>query len=150
MWHLKRFDELDTVELYAILKERVDVFVVEQNCSYPELDNIDFNSFHLFKKENKEIAGYLRIIPPGNSHRSYRIGRVIVNKSFRQRGLGNELMSRAMSFILTEKKATMIELSAQEYIQHFYESHGFKPISDLYLEDGIPHVEMLYKKEEES
>ncbi|MBM7097405.1 MULTISPECIES: GNAT family N-acetyltransferase [Alteribacter] len=145
MWHLKQFEELTTPELYRILKERVDIFVVEQKCPYPEIDNKDLTACHLFKQENGRIIAYARILPPEDRNAPYTIGRVIVNKEFRREGYGNDLMERAIRFILQKNPETEITLSAQTYIKHFYQSHGFKEVSDEYLEDGIPHVTMILK-----
>ncbi len=143
---MKSFEELTTNELFAILKERVNIFVVEQNCPYPEIDDHDKIAHHLFKEEHGEIIAYARILPQEATYREVAIGRVIVTKKQRGYGVGHELMERAMDFILNDMEESIVKLSSQDYIKHFYESFGFKPVSNVYLDDGIPHVDMLYKK----
>ena len=143
---LKTFDELTTTELYNILKERTAVFVVEQQCPYPEVDGKDLQSYHLYKEENGEILAYLRILPPGVSYTELSIGRVLVKKEYRGQRLAQELMTEALHFIHEELKETTVKIQAQDYLRNFYASFGFEPISDTYLDDGIPHVDMLLRK----
>jgi len=139
---LKTFQELTLHELYSILKLRVDVFVVEQNCPYPEVDGADLFSVHFFHKEKEEIVAYLRVIPLENE--TVRIGRVVTHKQFRGQNRSSQLMEHAMKFIQTNYPGKIIHLSAQEHLQHFYGKFGFKSISEMYLEDGIPHVDMEF------
>lgn len=146
-WDIKKFDELTVNELYSILKERVDVFVVEQTCPYPECDGKDIKCFHLFAKENDEIIAYLRILPPGVSYDETGIGRVLVKDKHRGKGLAIEMMNRAIKFIQEEMKFKKIKISAQQYLIDFYGSFGFKISSEGYLEDGIPHIDMIYEKQ---
>lgn len=143
MWYLKAFDELSTKELYAILKERTNVFVVEQNCPYLEVDGKDEASYHLFKETNGDIAAYLRILPPGVSYPQSSIGRVLVKKEYRGQGLAYELMQKGIDFIHTELQQQDIKIQAQHYLHKFYGSFGFKAVSEVYLEDDIPHIDML-------
>ena len=145
-WIIKTFDELTTYELYDIIKERVNVFVVEQNCPYPECDNKDLKSYHLCGKEDNKIVAYLRILPPGVSYKEVSIGRVLVNEDYRRRRLASKLMKRAIKFIEDELDEDIIRISAQEYLLSFYKNLGFSTVSETYLEDGIPHVEMIYMK----
>ena len=145
-WKLKRFEELSAEELYRILKERVNVFVVEQNCPYPEIDDYDQGAFHLYKEVEGEVVAYSRILLPQTVYPEASIGRVIVNKKYRKEGLGRELMERAMNFLRNDLKEETVKLQAQEYVKDFYGSFGFKPVSEVYLEDGIPHIDMVYKR----
>ena len=143
---LKTFEQLSNVELYNILKERTNVFVVEQNCPYPEVDGKDVHSYHLFKEEKGEIIAYLRILPPGVSYEELSIGRVLVKKAYRGQQLAQQLMATALQFIEEELHETTVKIQAQNYLRKFYGSFGFEPISETYLEDNIPHVDMLLKK----
>ncbi len=138
---IKIFQELGLKELYSILKLRVDIFVVEQNCPYPELDGEDEDAVHLFIEEEGEIASYLRII---TRQEKTRIGRVITNKEHRGKKLSSKLMEEAMVHIKTNYPQKIVLLSAQEHLQKFYGKFGFVSVSKMYLEDGIPHVDMEY------
>ncbi len=140
--NIKSFHELALEELYGILKLRVDIFVVEQNCPYPELDNEDQKSIHIFYKEEEEVIAYVRVIP--NQAGNIRIGRVVTDKTFRGQRLSSKLMVAAMEFINEKHSSKRITLSAQEHLQQFYSKFGFVPVSEMYLEDGIPHVDMEY------
>jgi ElaA protein len=145
-WNVKRFDELTTTELYAILKERTQVFVVEQECPYLEVDGKDLLTYHLYKEENGEIAAYARLLPPGVSYTEASIGRVFVRKEYRGRGLAGELLIRSLDFLHGELGETKIKIQAQEYLREFYGSFGFTAITDTYLDDGIPHIDMVLEK----
>jgi len=142
---IKKFSELTKEELYKIIEARINVFVVEQNCPYEECDNKDQESFHLFYQDKGEIAGYLRIIPAGVSYPEVSIGRVLVKNEYRRKGIGLKLMEDAISFIKNNFEAEAVRISAQEYILDFYQELGFEVVSERYLEDGIPHYEMLNK-----
>lgn len=144
-FYIKEFKELSREELYKIIQARINVFVVEQDCPYEECDDKDQKSFHLFYRENGEITAYLRIIPAGISYAEPSIGRVLVNKAYRRQGLAAEMMENAIYFIKKNFKEQLIRISAQEYILDFYKNLGFEVVSDRYLEDGIPHFEMIYK-----
>jgi len=146
MWILKSFNELSTLELYEILKLRNEVFVVEQNCPYQDLDNKDKESYHIFKWENNKIIAYSRIIPQGVSYTEASIGRVAIALEFRNKGVGVELMNYSIQNCISIFNCDSIRISAQLYLKKFYERLGFLQTSDEYLEDGIPHIEMLYKK----
>ncbi|WP_421377927.1 GNAT family N-acetyltransferase [Bacillus salacetis] len=145
-WNLKKFDELTNTELYNLLKERTQVFVVEQNCPYLEVDGKDPFSYHLYKEDNEEIIAYLRILPAGVSYQEVSIGRVFVKKEYRGQGLAEELMSKGLEFIQKELNETTVKIQAQDYLRRFYNSFGFQAISETYLEDNIPHVDMLLQK----
>ena len=143
--HIKPFKELTLHELYSFLKLRVDIFVVEQNCPYPELDGADEKAIHLYIKEDDAVIAYLRIIPSKTG--TARIGRVVTKIEHRGKGLSSQLMKRAMEYIREHYPEDTMILSAQEHLQHFYASFGFKPVSEVYLEDGIPHVDMEFKNQ---
>ena len=143
--YIKKFAELTNQELYQILAARINVFVVEQNCPYHECDNKDQKSFHLFYYDQEQITAYLRIIPPGISYPEPSIGRVLVKNEFRKKGLGFKMMQNAISFIEENLDSDIIKISAQEYILDFYKALGFEVVSDRYLEDNIPHYQMIYK-----
>lgn len=138
--HLKTFSELTQEELYGILKLRVDIFVVEQNCPYPELDDEDQEAIHFFYKVDEKVIAYLRVI--ANQEGNIRIGRVVTDKAYRGKRLSSKLMEASMVYIKANYTDRNITLSAQEHLQHFYSKFGFKPVSAIYLEDGIPHVNM--------
>ncbi|MCF6360382.1 MAG: GNAT family N-acetyltransferase [Cyclobacteriaceae bacterium] len=138
---IKIFDSLTLTELYSILKLRVDVFVVEQNCPYPELDGEDEEAIHLFIEDDGEIASYLRIII---NQPKTRVGRVVTHKNSRGKNLSSKLMQEAMVYISKHFSNKIVMLSAQEHLQQFYSKFGFSPVSEVYLEDGIPHVDMEF------
>lgn len=142
-WSYKNFEELTTIELYAILQLRNEVFVVEQNCVYPDIDNKDLKSFHLMAFDGENLAAYSRILPPGLSFEEASIGRVITAPSYRGKGIGMVLLEKA----ITETQHTFaikpIKIGAQLYLKKFYEGFGFTQTSEVYLEDGIEHIEML-------
>lgn len=142
-WKLKKFNDLTNMELYTLLQERTSVFVVEQNCPYLEVDGKDPQSYHLFKEENGEIIAYLRILPAGISYQEASIGRVLVKKEYRGQGIAEELLRRGLDFIHQELKETTVKIQAQDYLRKFYGSFGFQAITETYLEDNIPHVDML-------
>jgi ElaA protein len=145
-WKLKKFEELTIEELYKILELRNAVFIVEQECPYQDCDGNDKNSYHLFLQDNDNIAAYSRILKKGVSYDEVSIGRVVVNKNYRGKSIARELLTRGIKFVQEILKETEIRIGAQAYLIDFYGSLGFKAVSDEYLEDEIPHVEMLYKK----
>jgi len=138
-WHLRRFAELTTVELYAIMALRQQVFVVEQKCAYLDADDLDQVSTHLWAERGGAIAAYLRIVPAGAKFDELSIGRVITAPAARGSGLGRELMKRGIA----AAGAVPIRLGAQAHLERFYADLGFVRASDVYDEDGIPHVEMV-------
>jgi ElaA protein len=145
-WNIKKFEELTNIELYQILKERTQVFVVEQNCPYLEVDGKDPVSYHLFKEENGKLIAYLRIVPAGVSYQEASLGRVLVKKDYRGKGIAVELIQKGLDFIHNEWKETAVKIQAQDYLRKFYSSFGFQPVSETYLEDEIPHVDMLLQR----
>ena len=141
-WELKKFADLTNEELYDFLRLRVDVFVVEQNCPYPEIDGKDPHSLHLMYKENGFIVAYARILPPGLSYDEASIGRIIVAKTHRASGLGQKLLDQAIKASLAEYNQP-IKIGAQAYLEKYYNAAGFVTVSEVYLEDDIPHIDML-------
>ena len=140
----KTFSELDTEDLYQILRLRSEVFVVEQDCVYQDIDNKDQNAIHLYYKENDQIVAYTRIFKAGDYYENPCIGRVVVSKKDRGNDLGKKIMIDSMEYIKQNIKAEKIELSAQKYLNKFYKDLGFYKIGEDYLEDGIPHQRMIF------
>ena len=145
-WKLNYFKELSTEELYTILQLRNEVFVVEQNCVYQDADNKDSISFHLSGWNGVNLVAYCRILPPGVSYTEASIGRVVSSPQYRNRGYGKQLMNEAIIHTLAQFECNTIKISAQLYLQKFYEQLGFVKLSDSYLEDNIPHIEMLFSR----
>lgn len=145
-WKIKLFNELTTDELYEILRLRAEVFVVEQDCAYQDLDLKDRLSYHLFLEENNEVIAYLRIIQKNVSYPEISIGRVITKKTYRGKGIAREMVQKAINYVIDKLKENKIRISAQAYLLEFYKSLGFKQTSDIYLEDGIKHIQMLFER----
>ena len=139
----KKFSELNIDELYQILRLRTEVFVVEQNCVYQDLDNKDQKAIHIYYKENDEIEAYTRIFKSGDYYKNPSIGRVVVSKKKRGKELGKKIMIFSIEYIKKNLKCDKIELSAQKYLDKFYKDLGFKKTGKDYLEDGIPHQRMI-------
>ena len=145
-WKIKSFSRLGRDELYEFLKLRVDVFVVEQKCPYPEMDDKDRHpeTLHLAGKgKGGELMAYLRILPPGLSFKEVSIGRVVVAKESRRQGISDTMLKIALDQINRTWPNENIRIGAQVYLKKFYESHGFEAASESYLEDGIPHIDMI-------
>ncbi|MDT0553632.1 GNAT family N-acetyltransferase [Urechidicola vernalis] len=140
---IKSFDELTTSELYKIIQIRTEIFVVEQDCVYQDLDFKDQKALHLFFTKNEEIIAYTRLFKPGDYFTEASIGRVVVRESARKDGLGHILMKASISAIEAHFNTKNIKIGAQTYLEKFYESHGFKQVGEGYLEDGIPHIHMV-------
>ncbi len=138
---IKSYDELTKDELYKILKLRVDVFVVEQNCPYEEIDGNDQGALHLWLEEDGQIQAYLRLLDRGIKSRYVTIGRVISVK--RRAGLGSMILREGILAARERFSAEAVYVEAQSYAKGLYEKQGFRQISDEFLEDGIPHVRML-------
>lgn len=141
-WQIKPFDQLSVIELYAILRLRSEVFVVEQNCVYLDLDGKDALALHLFGEYNGQIVAHSRLFKPGISFDNSSIGRVVVATKYRDKKWGHELMRESISGIKFHFGESKITIGAQLYLKKFYESHGFVQTSEMYLEDDIPHIEM--------
>ncbi|GAA4511112.1 GNAT family N-acetyltransferase [Sphingobacterium thermophilum] len=147
IWKIKEFEELSNFELYQILQLRINVFMLEQECLYPECDNKDLKGKHLMGYLNNQLVAYARLLPPGVSYPDASIGRVVVHPQCRHLKLGNALMSKAIAQVREDFPNEDIRISAQAHLQGFYERVGFERVSEEYLEDNIPHVEMLFEKE---
>ncbi|WP_437918216.1 GNAT family N-acetyltransferase [Sphingobacterium sp. LRF_L2] len=146
-WTIKPFSALTPNELYEILQLRIDVFMLEQQCLYRECDNKDVQAFHLFGVYEGKIVAYARLLPKKISYEDLSIGRVVVHPSFRKYGLGKILMQEAISYWHQIFPNSPIRISGQLYLQRFYEDLGFEKVSEVYLEDDIPHIEMLLEQE---
>lgn len=139
---IKRFNELSLTELHDLLKLRSEVFVVEQNCVYLDVDGKDDKALHLLGTFGDELVAYVRIFKPGDYFDEASIGRVLVKQIYRNRKWGYDLMHVAIRVTKSELNETNITISAQCYLQKFYENVGFVQTSEMYLEDDIPHIEM--------
>lgn len=140
------FSDLTLEELYEILALRTEVFVVEQACPYLEVDGRDRECHHLQVREAEELVAYLRLLPRTVTGSLPAIGRVVVKKDYRQKGLARVMVQEALDFMKEAWQEEAVQLSAQTYLQDFYASFGFVPVSDIYLEDGIAHIDMVYDK----
>lgn len=143
-WIVKKFDELSLREFHDIVKLRIDIFVVEQDCPYSDLDGKDAYALHVFGKDDQnEIVAYARIFKPGDYFPSAAIGRVVVSSRHRKKNYGHALMQQAIQTVEQQFNTSKIEISAQTYLIRFYQSHGFEPVGEEYLEDGLPHIHMV-------
>jgi ElaA protein len=141
-WTIKTFESLSVHELYDILRLRSEIFVVEQNCVYLDLDGKDQKALHLFGTFEGIIVAHARLFKPGISFVHASIGRVVVHPKYRDQKWGHELMRQAILGVLEQFNETEITIGAQLYLKKFYESHGFVQTSEMYLEDDIPHIQM--------
>jgi ElaA protein len=140
----KSFNALKTVELYALLKLRTDVFVVEQQCAYPELDDFDQLARHIFLvNESAQLVAYARVLPPGTVYTEASIGRICVVKDKRGKQYGKQVFEEALKEAERLFPSKTLKLQAQTYLEKFYQSFGFKTVSEPYPDFGIPHVDML-------
>jgi ElaA protein len=142
-WTVKKFDELSLQELYAILQLRSEVFVVEQNCVFQDMDNKDQSSYHLMGWENNILLAYTRLIPPGITYPFSSIGRVVTASSARGSGIGKLLMEKSIQELEQLFGRQPVKIGAQLYLREFYHSFGLKQAGDIYIEDGIDHIEMI-------
>lgn len=142
---IKHFSELSRDELFDIYKLRVSVFVVEQQCPYQEVDDGDRSAYHVFMKDEEGIQAYLRILPAGASFDQVSLGRVIAVK--RRRGLGTRIVREGIKAARELLDAREIKIEAQVYAKELYEKIGFVQTSEEFLEDGIPHVEMVWREQ---
>ena len=140
---IKKFNELSTHELYAVLQLRAEVFVVEQDCVYQDLDNKDLDAYHMLGVLDTKIVAYTRIFKPGDYFLESSIGRIVVKKEFRKFQFGYQLVVNSIQFIENNLQQNTILISAQSYLTKFYNSLGFTQVGEEYLEDGIPHIKML-------
>jgi ElaA protein len=144
-WQVKYYPELTTNEFHDIIALRLKAFVVEQNCAYLELDGKDKKSYHVICRDGfGDVVATARILPPGLSYDEVAIGRVVIDESIRGKGIGHELMEQSMQYAEEEFGKVPIRISAQKHLETYYNKHQFFNTGKEYLEDNIPHVEMLY------
>lgn len=144
-WQFKHYNDLLLNEFHDILALRIQVFVVEQNCPYQELDGKDKKCYHLICRNGKgDVVGTMRILPPGIGFEEVGLGRIVLAPSSRGEQQGHEMMKEAMTFSKEEFGDVAVKLSGQKHLEGFYNKHGFQSTGKEYLEDGIPHVEMKY------
>lgn len=136
----KSWNEISAEELYQCMQLRSQVFVVEQSCSYLDLDGADKISQHIWAEEEGKVLSYLRVI---NLEEKYKIGRVCTDSAFRNQGLATELMNTAMDWISEHHVHNRVQLSAQQHLVAFYQQWGFEPVGEIYLDVGIPHQDMI-------
>jgi ElaA protein len=142
-WILKPFNTLSVHELYAILQLRTEVFVVEQNCVFQDMDDKDQQCHHLMGWKDNLLAAYTRLVPPGVSYEHASIGRVVTSPAARGGGLGKTLMEKSIEETINLYGAHPIKIGAQLYLKKFYQSLGFSQVGDIYDEDGIDHIHMI-------
>ena len=146
-WQLKKFSELTSFELYAIIQLRNEVFVVEQNCAFQDADGKDYDSLHFMGFAGEKLVAYTRLVPPGLIYEQPSIGRVVTSPSARGSGAGKELMRHSIAIVKEHFGPKEIKIGAQLYLKKFYESLGFEQCSEVYIEDGIDHIYMMRKPE---
>ena len=142
-WHHQPFGALDTATLYAILRLRAEVFVVEQRCIYGDVDGKDLQAHHIWAMDGERLAACARVLAPGVSFDEASIGRVVTAPPYRSIGAGRLLVARSIEACERTFGSGPIRIGAQRHLQRFYASFGFVPCSDAYVEDGIPHIDML-------
>ena len=144
-WQWRRFAECTPAEIYAVLAARSEVFVVEQRCQFLDADGHDAHAWHLmgWSREGGVLAAYLRLLEPGRRYAEPSIGRVLTTAAFRGRGLGREAMHKGLRHAAAQYPDCAVRVSAQARLERFYESLGFRVISEPYHEDGIAHIDML-------
>lgn len=143
---LKTFDELSITELYSLLQLRSEVFVVEQDCVYQDIDGKDNRALHVLGFENEKLVAYTRCFAPGIYFQEAAIGRVVVRESARGKAYAHNILKASIEAVKRRFEVSTIKLSAQTYLTRFYEAHGFEQIGEGYLEDGIPHIAMVKEK----
>ncbi|MBC3874816.1 GNAT family N-acetyltransferase [Undibacterium flavidum] len=145
-WQCCSFSDLTTIQLYTILQARAEVFVLEQNCPYLDPDGADMECQHLMAwTEDQQLAAYLRVVPPGLKFEEASVGRVITSKFARGSGIGKQLLIKGIAACQAAYPGSAIRIGAQHYLEKFYQSFGFVTDSDMYLEDDIPHIEMILR-----
>jgi ElaA protein len=144
-FYIKTFDELSAVGIYEVLRLRSEVFVVEQDCVYQDIDGKDQKAIHVLGFKGNELVAYSRIFDAGDYFDKPSIGRIVVKEDERQFKFGHELVATSIRYILDNFQEKSIAISAQTYLTKFYNAHGFEQVGEEYLEDGIPHVKMIRK-----
>lgn len=142
---IKSFSDLGLQELYELLQLRSEVFVIEQDCIYQDIDGKDQDALHVLGYEENRLVAYTRCFPPGKYFKEASIGRVLVRETARRKSLGHEILKASIKAIEDRFESSEIKLSAQTYLINFYEMHGFHQTGEGYLEDGIPHIAMSRK-----
>ncbi|WP_442264856.1 GNAT family N-acetyltransferase [Tenacibaculum sp. ZS6-P6] len=142
---VKSFNELSLRELYNILQFRSEVFIVEQDCVYQDIDGKDDKALHVLGMKNGNLVAYTRLFKPNDYYEHASIGRVIVKQEERKYGYGHDLMKFSINTVINKFSTETIKIGAQTYLQKFYESHGFQQVGEGYIEDGIPHIHMIRK-----
>ncbi|ADQ82213.1 GNAT family N-acetyltransferase [Riemerella anatipestifer] len=143
-WHIKAFNELSVSELYKIMVARQEVFIIEQAVKYQDADNTDQKAFHIWAENSKgQLLAYCRIFPEGVKYNETSIGRVLTTSLGRGKGIGRQLVSYAIEAIENIYKTSRIRISAQDYLLKFYSEYGFSDTDKKYLEDNLPHTEMV-------
>jgi len=143
-WIWSSFEQLKPQQLYDLLKLRQDVFIIEQQCFYSDLDGLDQNCLHLMGYEGDDLFAYLRLIPAAHHHSgNIALGRILTSEKARGQGMGKQLMTEAMNYLHNNYQGSTVQMSAQRYLQAFYEGFGFRTVGYPYDEDGIAHIEMV-------
>lgn len=137
------FNELSTDTLYEILRLRNEVFVLEQNCAYQDVDGKDRKAIHVLGWKNNTLIAYARCFAPGDYFNEAAIGRILIKENFRHKGFGHQITEAAIDASIKNFKIDRIKISAQTYLMDFYQDHGFQAIGESYLEDDIPHIAMI-------
>tara|TARA_B110000438_G_C15563640_1_gene542240 strand:- start:180 stop:635 length:456 start_codon:yes stop_codon:yes gene_type:complete len=145
-WFIKSFKDLNSDEFFDMYYLRQEVFVVEQNCPYQDCDEKDKNSYHLLAYDGDILVAYLRIVEPGYSYFEASIGRVVTKLEYRGKGIGNILMTKGIESVQSLYHTPTVRISAQQYLIPFYTSLKFETVGESYLEDDIPHIEMVYRE----
>lgn len=144
-WILKPFDRLTAFELYRLLRLRSRVFVIEQQCIYLDQDERDLGAFHLMGYREESLAAYARLFAPGDYFEEAAIGRIVIAPEFRGSGLGKVLVRKSLDIAGRLYGDAPVRIGAQRYLEQFYNDFGFRVVGETYLEDGIPHVEMVFR-----
>ncbi|WP_306351178.1 GNAT family N-acetyltransferase [Flavobacterium sp. '19STA2R22 D10 B1'] len=144
-WKITPFKDLTIDELYQVLQLRSEVFVVEQNCVYQDIDGKDTKALHLIGLFNGEVVAYTRLFDAGIYFDNASLGRVVISPKLREQKLGHEMIHKAIIGIEENFHTSAITISAQLYLERFYQKHGFESVGESYLEDDIPHIEMIKK-----
>ena len=141
-WFVKTFDEFTPRELYELLELRSEIFIVEQNVAYQDLDRKDFDAIHIFAKDQGEIVAAIRILKPGVSYKEASFGRVVVKKNYRGDKLSSYMIRKGLQLMEEKWHTKEARISAQAYLQKYYATFGFEVQSEIYIEDQLPHIEM--------
>ena len=141
-WLVKSFDTLTSQELYEILALRSEIFIVEQNVPYQDLDGKDLDAIHIFAKDNGTVVAAIRILKPGVSYPEASFGRVVVKESYRGKKLSSIMIQKGLELMETKWNVKQVRISAQAYLQKYYATFGFDVQSEIYIEDQLPHIEM--------